>query len=588
MKKITQETIERVKEEVSIIDVIENYTRVVKKGYGSSYLGFCPFHNDVKNPSMSIDADKKLFHCFTCSEGGNLFQFIQKKENVGFADSVLLLAEKYNIPVEYENPDDDTAEQEKISYYKLLKAAEDFFKNELTKSKEAQEYLSSRNFAEETIKEWGLGWAPGGFSLINHLKKLGYDVKDIEEVGLANFNENKKIYQDTFFSRLIFPIRDVLGRPIGFGGRTLEKDGKPKYLNSKENPVFHKRRTLFGLNLARKEIQKLNEVIVTEGYVDTIMLWQHGIHNVVAALGTAFTVEHILTLSRMTKNIYLCLDADKAGQAATKRGIDLLENTDADVYVIEIPQSMAKDPDEFLQKYSVEEFQKIKEKAISIQKFIVKNMLNEYDLSSPNTRSRAYSAVMEFMKEYIHTFTIFQGIDVCEYMADKLDMPVSGYELYNTLIKDKSKAKPKTENNNVNQNSKIIDASLELNLLRLIYDWPLLLKENQDSIKEEYFVYKDYYNIYQVLKEIIEESNDVKNLSFDNPEMEKTWTKFLMTYPSTDLNEKQAEITIKRMIASLKRNYLQKKLESLQDNDEKDLDEIFKIKLELSKIPLTF
>lgn len=583
MKKITQETINRIQEEVSIIDVVENYTKVVKRGYGSSYFGFCPFHNDVTNPSMSIDADKKLFHCFTCEESGNMIQFVQKKENLRFPEAVVLLGEKYGIPIEYDNPDDDGNEEAKVSYYKILKEAEAFFVSSLEKAEDAKKYFfEERRFSEETVKDWGLGWAPGYKNLYNHLKKKGYTDEVIAEIGLINFNEKRGEYQDTFFSRVIFPIRDVLGRTVGFGGRVLD-DGKPKYLNSKENPVFHKRRTLYGLNVARKEIQKANEVIVAEGYVDTIMLSQHGIKYVVSALGTAFTSDHILILSRMTKNIYLCLDADAAGRSAAERGIDLLENTDAKVYVIEIPEEMGKDPDEFLKKYSSEEFLKIKEQASPIQKFIVKNIIAEFDLDSPHGRERAYNAAVDFVKEYRDTFSMFQGIETCDYIVSQLDMPVNGHELFKSI----SKETPKKNSNSSPAISpvKLIDASLELNVLRLMVDWPEYLPYFEANLKEEFFTTPQNRKLYKKTMETLKEDKDVRFINFEDEETSKLWTKFLMTHPTTDLSEKQAETTIRRSINSLHRSFIQSQLESLEKDPQKNMDEIFTLKLKLAKIP---
>jgi DNA primase len=585
MKRIKQEVIDRIREQVSIIDVIENYTRVVKKGYGNAYMGFCPFHNDVTNPSMSIDADKKVFHCFTCEEGGDLFQFIQKQENVGFADSVRLLAERYGIPVEYDNPDDTGNEEEKVSYFKLLKDAEDYFIAQLDKSEVAKKYLEDRHFSAEIIEKWGLGWAPGNRDLYNHLLKLGYKKENMVEAGVVSFNENRKDYQDVFFSRVIFPIRDVLSRPIGFGGRTLDKDGKPKYLNSKENPVFHKRQTLFGLNMARKEIQKRDEVIVTEGYVDTIMLHQYGVTNTVAALGTAFTAEHVLVLSRLTKNIYLCLDADKAGRDAARRGIDLLTDSDANVYVIEIPLSMAKDPDEFLQKYPVEDFVKIKSNAISIQKFIIKSILEEHDLTSANTRDRAYNAVMDFLREYKNTFTMFQGIDACDYIVGRLDIPVSGHNLYSSIFKDSAASGGASFMPSTN---KIIDTSLEFNLLRLLLDWPSLVYLFHEGLKPEFFSSEENHEIYDVLLKAIDDDINLNQIKFPRPDLEKIWNRFLVTHPSANLNDKQAEQAIKRTLNSMRRTYLENQLEELSRDGDANLDEIFRLKMELSKVPLTF
>lgn len=586
MKRISKETIDRIQEEVSIIEVMEHYTKIVKKGYGgNAYTGFCPFHNDVRNPSLSINADKKIFYCFTCNEAGNLFQFIQKIEGIGFADSVKLLGDRYNIPIIYDNPGDPGYEEERTSFFNILKDADEFYHNELSKSSEAQKYLSQRNFSEDTIKTWNLGWAAGNRTLFNYLVKKGYKKEDLVTSGLISYVEEKNEYRDVFFSRVVFPIKDVLGRTIGFGGRTLEPNGKPKYLNSKENPIFHKRKTLFGMNVARKRIQEKDEVLVTEGYVDTIMLHQHGINNAVAALGTAFTTDHILLLSRMTKNIYLSLDADKAGRTAARRAIELLENTDASLYVVEIPLDMAKDPDEFLQKYSAEEFIKIKDQAISIQKFIVKSIFEEYDLESSNAKERAYNDVIAFLQKYRKTFTMFQGIEVCDYITSRLGMPFSGYELYQNVIKNDKKQSSNDDKKVDVISSNLLDLSLELNLIRLLADYSSFGPMVKEIIEDKYFTTDETRDMYNKIINSITSGATIDNIVFEDETLNKTWNKFQITHPSIVLTNQQAEQSIQQAINALKRLYLEKRLEKLEF--EGKLDEVFQIKMELAKIPRT-
>ncbi|CDF58054.1 DNA primase [Thermobrachium celere] len=376
MGRIPDEIISKVIEYNDIVDVISDYINLKK--VGRSYVGVCPFHND-RGPSLSVSPDKQLFHCFGCGAAGNVIGFIMKIKNLEFKDAVLYLAERADINIDLNDKKDENTKYKERLYKANLEAARFFYKN-LKASKVAVNYLLSRGIDYKIINRFGLGFSLNEWnSLLKYLKKLGFKDEEIISAGLV-INSDKGIY-DRFRNRIMFPIFDIKGRVIGFGGRVID-DSKPKYLNTSETLIFEKGKNLYGLNYVIKN-KSANSIIIVEGYMDCIKLHQHGLENVVASLGTALTLEQAKLLKRYVNDIYICYDSDAAGQAATLRGLEILESVGLNVKVINIPQG--KDPDEYVNNYGIEEFKKLIDEAIYITDYRIlkaregKNLKNQFD-----------------------------------------------------------------------------------------------------------------------------------------------------------------------------------------------------------------
>ena len=334
-----------------IVDLVSESVRLTKKG--RNYWGLCPFHSE-KTPSFSVSADKQIFKCFGCGKGGGAINFVMEMENLPFRDAVEVLAKRAGLemPADTGGPSAGArARREKL--LAINKQAARTFHKWLYEPEGAQglEYLRKRGLSQRTLTRFGLGFAPNRWdALIEALAQEGYDKRDLLDAGLAVNNKDGRIY-DRFRNRVMFPIIDIRGEVIGFGGRVMD-DSTPKYLNSPDTPVYNKSRNVFALNIAKKS--KAGRVILTEGYMDTISLHQAGFDSAVASLGTSLTQEHAQLLSRYFKEAVIAYDGDGAGVAAAQRAIPLLEKAGLKVRVLKV--TGAKDPDEFIKAYGPDAF----------------------------------------------------------------------------------------------------------------------------------------------------------------------------------------------------------------------------------------
>ena len=376
MARYSEEIIDEVRQNNDVVDVISQYVRLSRKG--RNYFGLCPFHNE-KSPSFSVSPDRQIFHCFGCGVGGNVYTFLMKIEGISFKESVEMLAERANIQLPVlDNNSDNLKEELKAKVYKVNEFTADFYHKNLYKptAKIAQEYVKKRHLNNDTLEAFKIGFSGRFDELYKALKEQGFGEKEILESGLVNKNQNGT-YIDRYRDRLMFPICDVRGRVIAFGGRVLD-DSLPKYINSPENVVYSKGRHLFGLNVAKKESAK--KLIIVEGYMDVISLHQRGIKNVVGALGTALTEQQGWLLRKTTEQVILGFDADGAGQKAIERSMEILQNMGCDMRVLQIEG--AKDPDEFILKFGEGRFNLAVENAISLVEFKVKTLKNEFNLDN--------------------------------------------------------------------------------------------------------------------------------------------------------------------------------------------------------------
>lgn len=392
----SDELIEEIRTRNDIVDVISGYVRLQKKG--SSYFGLCPFHNE-KSPSFSVSREKQMYYCFGCGAGGNVFTFLMEYENYSFVEAVKYLADRAGIALperEYSKEAKERADL-KSSILAVNKQAAKYFYVQLKSERgtQAYTYLKNRGLSDSTITAFGLGYANKySDDLYKYLRKQGYSEELIRQAGLINTDERQGVY-DKFWNRVIFPIMDVNSRVIGFGGRVMG-DGKPKYLNSPETPVFDKSRNLYGLNRARSSRKPY--FLLCEGYMDVISLHQAGFTNAVASLGTALTTGHASLIKRYVKEVYLTYDSDEAGTKAALRAIPILK--DAGISSKIIRMEPYKDPDEFIKNLGKEEYEKRIQNARNGFLFSLEMLEKDYDMASPEGKTDFFREVARRLLEF--------------------------------------------------------------------------------------------------------------------------------------------------------------------------------------------
>ncbi|MGI6490818.1 MAG: DNA primase [Pelotomaculum sp.] len=357
MGLIPEDVLETVRQRSDIVEVVSRFVQLKKKG--KNYVGSCPFHNE-RTPSFTVTPGKQIFYCFGCGAGGDVFKFLMLKENLSFQEAVTTLAQQSGVTIPVvESP----LQQERARRFKLYREVNDLARNYFRQILEkhngaavAREYLAGRGITRQMREEFQLGFAlPEWGSLLSFLEEKGLKAKQAVEAGLVVKTDAGRYY-DRFRDRLIFPIWDPTGQVVGFGGRVLD-DSLPKYLNTPETSFFSKGRLLYGLHLARAAIREKGYVVLMEGYMDVITAHQHGIKNAVASMGTALTQEHGRLLTHYSRDVVVAYDADSAGEAATARSLDLLEELGCQVRVLRLPDG--KDPDEFLHKHGPQKWETI-------------------------------------------------------------------------------------------------------------------------------------------------------------------------------------------------------------------------------------
>lgn len=378
VKFYSDELVEEIRLKNDIVDVVSEYVKLEKKG-GRYLFGICPFHKE-KTASFAVTPSKQIFYCYSCGKGGNVFHFIANIENLSYGDAIRYLADRAKILLTEEESEEgkERARQRKAIIDVNTCAARFFYDNLSDKKKNciANKYLASRGLNSEIINKFGIGYSLDEWdSLYKHLLDKGFEQADIIKSGLVIQNKNK-LY-DRFRNRLMFPIFDVRGNVIAFGGRSIDSS-MPKYINSPETLVYIKGKNLYGLNIAKKYSQ--NSLIIVEGYMDAISLYQYGIPNVVASLGTALTESQGFLLKKYTKEIIIAYDSDVAGQAATLRGLDILNNIGCNVKVISVPDG--KDPDEYVRKHGKDKLEAVIKNAASLLEYKIQILKGSIDVST--------------------------------------------------------------------------------------------------------------------------------------------------------------------------------------------------------------
>ncbi len=415
MVRYSDELLDEIKSRNDIYDVVSQYVALKRKG--RNYFGVCPFHNE-KSPSLSVSPDKQIFHCFGCGVGGNVLHFISKIENISFVESVQLLAERAGIELpKLSGGEDEKTLELKKKVYDVNKAAAVFYHENLYKptSKEAQNYIKKRKLGNNTLKSFLIGYAGTNNELLAYLKAKGFKEEEMLASCLIGKSQKGNLY-DKFRDRIMFPIQDTRNRVIAFGGRVLiseqerkkaeQESGRPnpKYINSPENIVYSKGRNLFGLNVARRgQTGMLKRILIVEGYMDAISLYQRGITNVVASLGTALTDNQARLLRKSSEQVILGYDADGAGQAAIIRAMDILKSMDVDIRVLQLNDKECKDPDEYILKNGPERFKKCMDDALSVVEYKIKVLKQNLDLENINDKIKFLNEIAEVLSKVENT-----------------------------------------------------------------------------------------------------------------------------------------------------------------------------------------
>lgn len=436
---IPDELIEEIRVRSDIVEVISD--RVLLKKSGANYKGLCPFHSE-KTPSFIVSPAKQIFHCFGCNEGGNVYQFVMKIENISFPDSVLLLARKYGINITDQKIKGVNSSQ-KNTLYDVNAMAAEFFQRQLSdlpQGKTAREYLRKRGITDNIIESFKIGYASTSWDGVHQfLKKKGISTDIQNSAGLIKERENGGGYVDRFRERIIFTISDSEGRVVGFGGRILnDTDSRPKYLNSPETLVYKKGNILYGLNITKDSIRKSKEAFLVEGYFDLITVYQHGIKNIIATSGTALTEDHARILRRYTDTVTLVFDGDEAGRNASDRGGIVLLNGGVKVKVISLPHG--NDPDNFIREKSGEGFLNIARESKTFMEYIINKAIAESDLKSLDEKIRCINSVIPFLS--IISNSVERSIYL-SLLAEKTGVSEKAImdEMSKNKVKDKAKVK---------------------------------------------------------------------------------------------------------------------------------------------------
>lgn len=404
------------------IDLVDTVSQTVKlKRTGKNYIGFCPFHSNTRTPSFVVFPETQTWRCFgQCSEGGDLFGYVMKRDNLDFPEALKQLAEKAGVVLRPQSPSEQKQDQVRQTLTEVMETAVEFFRKQMLETsagKKALDYLHKRGLSDETIKIWGLGYAPDSWTLLlEFLLSKGYSEDLIAQAGLVTQKSDKRV-NDRFRDRLMFPIRNPYGKMAGFGGRILNPDDNPKYLNSPATEIFDKGRLLYGLDQARAGMRKSGRAVIVEGYMDVIGLHQAGYANAVAPMGTALTEAQFALIKRITTNIIMALDPDAAGKNATMRGLetarramdqseDLSFNSKgwlqierslkADIRVAELPDGL--DPDEIVLR-DPESWQKILDGAKPIINHVMDNLAQGRDLSDPKVKREIAEQVLPLLDD---------------------------------------------------------------------------------------------------------------------------------------------------------------------------------------------
>ncbi len=590
--RIKQDSILNLLESISIVDVVSDYVRLKK--VGRNYVGLCPFHSE-RTPSFSVSPDKNLFHCFGCKEGGNAVSFIMKIEKIPFVEAIETLSKKFNIPIEYEQGNFVEKDLELEKLYEYSQIVGRYFYDNLTKTDEgrnALKYLHSRGISDETIKTFNLGYALSSWDgLISFINKNKLEFEIFEKLGLISKKDNR--YYDIFRGRIIFPIYSTIGKIIAFGGRKIIGDEKQsKYINSPETRIYVKGKTLYGLFHAKDFIRKADNVILVEGYMDFLSLYQNGFKNVLATAGTALTIDQLNLVSRFTQNVNLIFDGDEAGQKAAIRSIELLLKTDLEFKIITLPED--EDPDLFIRKYGAQKFKEKLHLGKNYIDFIYDYSLSKKDLNDTSIKTKVVKSLLEytakvkdpvrreiFVNEIAEKFNV-RANSLFQAMTEYLDEPqkiTNASEISGKNPDEIQKVKKQIEN-----------------MLPVEKEMLKLLCEGDKNVNDIIFLYvnsRDFFNekareIFEIIKNEYDNKNVINSTTimsiiqddelksiladaiFEKYTVSKDWQDTLVTQENFSLKEIAHDLIrkLKKLVITYEIKKNQDKLKTAESYDE--------------------
>lgn len=577
----SDDTIEEIRLKNDIVDVISGYVKLQRKG--SSYFGLCPFHNE-KSPSFSVSPGKQMYYCFGCGAGGNVITFVMEYENYSFPEAVKFLADRVGVDLPEQEYNEEMKKQQdlKSRILDLNKMAANYFYFQLRQEsgKLAMEYLKGRELSDETIKGFGLGYANKySDDLYLYLKKKGISDELLSQSGLMNVDEKHGMY-DKFWNRVIFPIMDVNGRVIGFGGRVMG-DGKPKYLNSPETKVFDKSRNLYGLYIARTSRKK--NLLVCEGYMDVISLHQAGFKNAVASLGTALTTQHASLLKRYTEEVVLTYDSDEAGMKAALRAIPILKAAGLSAKVLDMKPY--KDPDEFIKSLGAEAFQDRIDHAVNSFFFEIDVLQKSYQMEDPESKTEFYNQVAKRLLEFEQEL---ERENYIEAIAARYHV---GFENLRKLVNRmamKSISAPEVKQRPKNRNTEKEDGMLKSQklLLTWLIENPGLFAQIKPYVGPDDFTTELYHTVAAMLFEQYESGalNPAKIINhFTDSEQQRETAALFNTSIRVETKEEMNK-ALKETIARVMNNSIEYKTTHLDPTDIVGLQQIIQAKRRLQDI----
>jgi len=465
MGLIPAEIISQVLDRCDIVETIAGY--IPLKRAGRNYKALCPFHNE-KTPSFVVGADKQIFHCFGCGVGGNVVTFVMKQERIDFPEAVQLLARRVGIDIPEENTEQTPGQNFAQQLFDINSLAVSFFHAQLLSAadqvtKSTRKYLKDRQVGLDVAKTCKLGFAQDSWdSLLNYLRGKNISLDLMEKAGLIIPRENREGYYDRFRNRIVFPIFDARSRCLGFGARAINDDQGAKYINSPETAVYTKGHHLYGFHLSKEAVRQKDSVLVVEGYMDFIIPFQAGVQNIVASLGTALTAEQIRLLRRYTQNVIILFDADKAGEEATLRSLDLLIEEGMHVRVATLDSG--EDPDSFVRKRGVEEFQNRIHQAVSLFDYKLKILMSRYSYKTVEGKSLICGQILPTIQKFKNAVMKFGYV---RQLSQTLSVAEEALLLELQKDADSSKEQPIALRPEVSPDSSRV---VELNLLKLMLE----------------------------------------------------------------------------------------------------------------------
>ncbi|MGB9839220.1 DNA primase [Thermovenabulum sp.] len=577
MGLFSEDVIKEVQSRVDIVDLVSDYVKLKKSG--ENYVALCPFHSE-KTPSFTVSPKKQLFYCFGCGTGGNVFTFVMKKENLNFPEAVRFLAEKYGLEIREYDDGISGSFRLKREIYNINKIAADFYHDVLLtkyEGEKAKDYLKSRGINIQTIEEFTLGYAPSNWdSLYNFLVKKGITPELIVQAGLIIPGRVKGSYFDRFRDRIIFPIKDIYGHIVGFGGRVIG-EGEPKYLNSPDTPVFSKGSILYGLDKIKKE--EGNKILLVEGYMDVISLFQSGFKKTAASLGTSLTETQAKLLKKYTDEVIISYDMDLAGRNATLRGLEILKKEGFNIRILTLPEG--KDPDEFIQKYGREEFERELHNSKSIIEYLIKLEAEKLDLNNSTDRLKFIKKAVQLLSEVedevernFYIDKLYKDYEIPKNILMKAlsgknteNIPEIGLKYKNSQFRNNNKELLRKHSPVKSLNDGIYMAEREF--LKILLNDPETCKKEAIKLLPIYFLYKNHREIFNVIMDLVKNGEVLSQEKIflalsDKQEIASDMAKLLMESESVKKEE-----NVEKLVLKIKKNYLRFAMKQLKERIKK-------------------